>query len=248
MTSGSSESPPAIRYPPGAYAVAFEGLDGCGKTTQVKLLAERMRQEGRQVLATRQPGGTPNLDVRSVLLWSKDLCAKARHLLHAADNAQHIYDTVRPALESGEIVVMDRGPGSAYAYQGWGEDFGVQRVDLSYKWGTDGFESDLTIFLDLTVEQVQERRRLYGQTELPLDAIEERADSFHHRVYDGYCQLSDMFPWWERIPLEVHTSIEETAALVDEAVARIAVQRQEDQPEAVDLPRLAPTLHHHVDT
>lgn len=207
--------PPA--YPEGPYAIAVEGIDGCGKSTQAHLLAERLNGAGVTALPTRQPGGTPNLNVREILLWA-NLCAKSRHLLFAADNAQHVHDTVRPALAAGSVVVMDRSLGSALAYQGWGEGFGEGRVRLVYGWGTDYFEPDLTCFLDLSPRGVAERMQSQdGPTDAP-DVIESKPSDFHQRVYDGYRSIAEGTDSWVRIPQEPTTTIEETAALIDTAI------------------------------
>ena len=196
--------------------MAIEGVDGCGKTTQAQLLGDRLHGAGVPVLLTRQPGGTPSLDVREILLWA-DLCAKSRHLLFAADNAQHVHDTIRPALADGTVVVMDRAIGSAFAYQGWGEGFGEERVQLVYGWATDDFQPDLTCFLDLSPEGVAERTRELDDEGAP-DVIESRPSDFHQRVYDGYCSLARSTRSWVRIPLDPSTTIHETAALIDVAV------------------------------
>ena len=204
-------------YPEGPYAIAIEGIDGCGKTTQVKLLAERLRNDGVRTILTRQPGGTPSLDVRELLLWA-DLCTKSRHLLFAADNAQHVHDTVRPALAAGSVVVMDRAIGSAFAYQGWGEGFGEERVRLVYGWGTDDFEPDLTCFLDLSPEGVAERKWRCAHDAGVLDVIESKPSDFHQRVYDGYCRLAESNASWVRVPQEPMTGINETSTLIDAAI------------------------------
>ena len=203
-------------YPEGPYAIAIEGIDGCGKTTQVRLLTERLQRAGVPALLTRQPGGTPNLDVREILLWT-DLCAKSRHLLFAADNAQHVYDTIRPALADGSVVVMDRAIGSAFAYQGWGEGFGEERVRLVYGWGTDDFRPDLTCFLDLSPAGVAERKRTLDDAAAP-DVIESKPSDFHQRVYDGYCSLAKNTRSWARIPQTPQATIDETSALIDGAI------------------------------
>ena len=207
--------PPA--FPEGPYAIAIEGIDGCGKTTQVSLLTERLIRAGVPTLPTRQPGGTPSLNVREILLWS-DLCAKSRHLLFAADNAQHVHDTIRPALAAGSVVVMDRAIGSALAYQGWGEGFGEERVRLVYGWGTDDFAPDLTCFLDLSPSGVAERKQTQDSSMEPPDAIESKPRDFHRRVYDGYCSLAGSVASWVRIPQEPTTTIEETASLIETAI------------------------------
>ena len=209
-----------VHYPDGPYTIALEGIDGCGKSTHGRLLANRIEETGRKVLFTRQPGGTNALNVREILLWQGNLCTKARHLLFAADNAQHIEDTVRPALANRTVVVMDRGIGSAFAYQGWGEGFGIERVRLTYSWATDNFEPDLTIFMDLDPAQVIVRRSMEGQAELPLDSIEERPSDYHRRVYAGYCELVEMFDSWVRVPLTPDTTREETIAAIDAAITK----------------------------
>ena len=206
------------RYPTGPYTIALEGIDGCGKSTHCQLLANRIKAAGQKTLFTRQPGGTPALDIRDILLWQSDLHNKVRHLLYAADNAQHIHDTVKPALADNSVVIMDRAIGSSYAYQGWGEGFGMERTKLTYLWAIDGFEPDLTIFLNLSPEGVAKRRALEGQGELPLDIVEMRPSDYHERVYTGYCELVKMFDSWVDVPVEAETSVDQASEAIDDAI------------------------------
>ena len=180
--------------------MAFEGIDYCGKSTQAKMMAESLSSEGIECLLTRQPGGARCLQVRDLLLGPTggDLCAKSRHLLFAADNAQHIHDTVAPALDDGKAVVMDRGIGSALAYQGFGESVGIEQVQRTYGWATDWFYPNVTFLLDVTPEQARERRSSDGEA-ASLDHIEAMPDDFHRRVYEGYLEIAGLLPRWVKI-------------------------------------------------
>lgn len=198
--------------PTGPYTIAFEGIDGVGKTTQAELLADQIRATGQDVLLTHQPGGSDALNVRKILLGSEDLCPKARHLLFAADNAQHIHDTVRPALEEGKVVIMDRGIGSAYAYQGFGEGFGIERVETNYGWATDNFEPNLTLLLDMTVADAL--GRLAGEK----DAIESKGTEFFDSVRLGYHACLRR-PSWRLVPLSGVTPVDVVTDMITAVVS-----------------------------
>ncbi|MGV1009937.1 MAG: dTMP kinase [Dermatophilaceae bacterium] len=157
--------------------VAFEGGDGAGKSTQVGLLAEALRQAGRQVIVTRQPGGTPlGTEVRELLLHGGDVCGRAETLLFAADKAQHVHELVRPALERGRDVLTDRYTDSSIAYQGIGRGLGADLVHRVLDWAVDGLHPDLTVVLDVPVTVGRRRRGAVP------DRVEAEPDAFHERV------------------------------------------------------------------
>ena len=142
-----------------------------------------------------RPGGSDTLNIRNILLNAPDICSKARHLLFAADNAQHTHDTIRPALATGSDVLLDRCIGSAYAYQGWGEGFGMERVRISYDWATDNFKPDLTVFFDMNPVEVITRREINDE-QIEEDVIEKFGIDFQWRVYEGYHSLVDHEDGW----------------------------------------------------
>ncbi|HWC36120.1 MAG TPA: dTMP kinase [Mycobacteriales bacterium] len=167
--------------------VAFEGGEGAGKSTQVRLLADRLRREGYDVVVTFEPGSTTiGAKLRQVLLdrESAGLSPVAEALLYAADRAQHVADVVRPALNRGAIVVTDRYVDSSIAYQGAGRALPDLEVRRLSSWATAGLLPDLTIVLDLPPEVGLRRRGGPG------DRLEDEGLAFHGRVRAMFLQLA----------------------------------------------------------
>ena len=134
----------------GGLFVVLEGGDGCGKSTQVVRLAERFRDEGREVVTTREPGATPaGAAIRAVVLGDGPLDARAEALLIAADRAEHAARVVRPALERGAVVVSDRYVPSSLAYQGVARGLGVEEIERLSAWATGDLRPDLVVVLDV---------------------------------------------------------------------------------------------------
>jgi dTMP kinase len=195
--------------------VTFEGGDGAGKTTQSDLLEAWLREQGREVLRTREPGGTDlGLEVRQMVLHRRGhIAARAEALLYAADRAHHIATVVRPALEAGVVVVQDRYLDSSVAYQGAGRVLdGAEIRELSL-WATEGLLPELTVLLDLDAENG--RTRLASRT--TYDRLESEADDFHARVRQGYLALAAAEP--ERfLVLDASSPVDELAAAIRERV------------------------------
>ena len=172
--------------------VSFEGLDGSGKTTQAQLLAERLRRDGREVVLTREPGGTELGErIRELVLHGGDVAPWAEALLYAASRAQHAEQVIRPALERGAVVVCDRYLDSSVAYQGAGRELGADRVLELNLTAAGGLLPDRTFLLLLDLDDVA--RRLGGDP----DRLEREGDDFRRRVDAGYRRLASRFP--ERI-------------------------------------------------
>jgi len=192
--------------------VTFEGVDWSGKSTQAALLAGWLSEEGRQVLLTREPGGTPVAEaVRDVVLHGHDMTPWAEAALYAAARADHVEHAIRPALDRGEDVVCDRYIDSSVAYQGIGRGLGEDRVRDLNLLVTRGLLPDRTFLVLLDPEEA--RRRGAGQP----DRIEREGDDFWRRVDDGFRALAAEFP--ERIvSLDGSRSPDEIAEEVREHV------------------------------
>jgi dTMP kinase len=176
--------------PANGVFVALEGGDGCGKSTQAKLLAERLRATGREVVATREPGATPvGGEIRRLVLGGGALDPRTEALLIAADRAEHVAEVIRPALGRGAVVVSDRYVPSSLAYQGVARGLGVDEIGRLSAWATGGLEPDLVVVLDVRAEEAVSRR------EGPQDRMEREPDSFHTRVREAYQDLAVRFGW-----------------------------------------------------
>lgn len=173
--------------------ITLEGGDGVGKSTQAALLEEWLRERGRTVVRTREPGGTPaGVEIREIVLHHRgDIAPRAEALLYAADRAHHIATLVRPALERGEVVVQDRYIDSSVAYQGAGRVLDAGQVrDLSL-WAAEGLLPDLTILLDL--DETAARARL-DTSRTRYDRLEAERSEFHARVRAAYLGLAEAEP------------------------------------------------------
>lgn len=175
---------------PGGLFVVLEGGDGCGKSTQVARLAERFRDEGREVVTTREPGATPaGAAIRAVVLGDGPLDARAEALLIAADRAEHATRVLRPALERGAVVVSDRYVPSSLAYQGVARGLGVEEIERLSAWATGDLRPDLVVVLDVPPEVAAARRS--G----PKDRIEAEDGTFRHAVRQAYLDLAPRYGW-----------------------------------------------------
>jgi dTMP kinase len=192
--------------------VTFEGVDWSGKSTQAELLADWLRAQGRTVLATREPGGTPVGEaVRDLVLHGDDMSPWAEAALYAAARAEHVERSIRPALERGEDVVCDRYIDSSVAYQGVGRGLGAERVRKLSLVVTRGLQPDRTF---LVLVGLDEARRRSGSDH---DRIERAGDEFMLRVDEGYRALAAEAP--ERIvALDGQRPAEEIAEEVREHV------------------------------
>lgn len=170
--------------------VVLEGGDGCGKSTQAALLAGRLRDLGRDVVATREPGATEaGTAIRALVLGGGDLDARAEALLIAADRAQHVAEVIRPALQRGAVVVSDRYVPSSLAYQGVARGLGVDDVARLSEWATGGLTPDLVVVLDVAPGEAAGRRA--G----PQDRMEREPDEFRAAVLAAYRDLAARFGW-----------------------------------------------------
>jgi dTMP kinase len=177
--------------------ITFEGIEGCGKTTQISLLKEYLEQKGYSVVATREPGGTQIGDsMRTILLDSRNthIDIKTELLLYEASRAQHIKDVVRPALDKGSIVLCDRFTDATLAYQGYAQRINKDLIERLNQFATDNITPDFTILIDCPVEIGLKRAKKRGATvnqKINEDRFEEKNISFHQNVRLGYLQIAE---------------------------------------------------------
>ncbi len=203
----------------GGLWITFEGGDGAGKTTQATRLEQWLRDEGRTVVRTREPGGTEvGALIRDIVLHHRgDVAPRAEALLYAADRAHHVATLVRPALARGEIVIQDRYLDSSVAYQGAGRVLDAAQIrDLSL-WATEDALPDLTVLLDL--DPASARARLDADDK-PFDRLESEQADFHARVRKAFLELTAAEP--ERfLVLDATLPADDLAAAVRARVAAL---------------------------
>ncbi len=194
--------------------ITLEGGEGVGKSTQAKLLADRLAIEGYPVLRTREPGGSPGAEaLRELLLYRAGGWAPLTEtLLHFAARAEHVAFTLRPALAAGMVAVCDRFTDSTIAYQGYGQ--GADQASIGQLAGLIGLRPDLTLILYLARDDA--KRRLAGRS-VPRDRYEALDEDFHERVAQGYRRIAATEPG-RCVEIAASGNVEQVAALVWEAV------------------------------
>ncbi|MGZ4625973.1 MAG: dTMP kinase, partial [Kineosporiaceae bacterium] len=189
-------TPTAPRRTLAGYLIAFEGGDGAGKSTQARMLAEWLRDDqGHEVVLTREPGATPvGVRLRELLLGrDQKLDPRTEALLFAADRADHVASTVRPAMERGAIVVTDRYVDSSIAYQGTGRELGADGIASLSRWATDSLVPDLTVLLDIPSE-FSRVRRAFDPARQGEDRLEALPEEFHQKVRARFLELARAEP------------------------------------------------------
>jgi len=180
--------------------ITFEGPDGSGKTTQAHLLVDWLRDQGHNVLLTREPGGTDIGDqIREVLHDSSNaaMASRTEFLLYSASRAQHVSQVILPAMAAGKLVVSDRYADSSLAYQGYGRGLDLKMLRAITAFATQNLKPDLTLYFDIAAGEGLQRRLLSGEVWNRMDA---EALAFHRRVRTGYLQLVSAEPdRWEVI-------------------------------------------------
>ena len=176
--------------------ITFEGCDGCGKSTQLRMLSEYLAKEGISHIFTREPGGGKISEaIREILLSGKnmEMTDECEALLYAASRVQHLRDRVDPALQEGKLVICDRYVDSSLAYQGYARGLGTDFISKINAYALDKYLPDVTIFIDLTPEAAFRRKKGADAN----DRLEQAGMEFHKRVYAGYKALAEEYP--ERI-------------------------------------------------
>ncbi|MCD6102282.1 MAG: dTMP kinase [Candidatus Cloacimonetes bacterium] len=173
--------------------ITFEGIEGCGKTTQAKLLAEELRIQDCKVLFTREPGG-PRISekIRDILLNKEftEMHRLTEVFLYMASRSQHTIEWILPALKKGIIVICDRYYDSTYAYQGAAREISYKDIDFINKIATGGLKPDITFVLDLPVEIGLARVQNTVDPSKGIDRLERENIKFHQKVREGYLELA----------------------------------------------------------
>ena len=170
--------------------ITFEGIDGCGKSIQVKELTKHLRQQGHEFIVLREPGGTKIAEkIRTILLEKSEEMVSpiAEFLLFSAARAQLTKQVIIPQLNQGKIVILDRFYDSSSAYQGYGRGIDLDFIDRVNRMATYGVEPDVTFFLDISLEEMAQRMKKSGGK---LDRMEDQSRAFFEKVRKGYLELA----------------------------------------------------------
>ena len=177
--------------------ITFEGTEGCGKSTQIKLLAETLKSRGHDVVLTREPGGCPIADkIRAILLDSEscDMSPATELLLFAAARAQHFADVIRPALARGAIVLCDRGADSTRSYQISARGLPLAMFEATNGIATAGLKPSITFLLDISLKVGLSRANKRNGSDQSEARFDTEAFAFHERVQAGFHQLAEQEP------------------------------------------------------
>jgi dTMP kinase len=216
--------------------ITFEGIDGSGKSTQLRMLANFLKQRGCEVLLTREPGGTPvGNRLRAALLDAHEEVDPLTELLvFAADRAQHVRRVLRPALAAGQVVFSDRYADATAAYQGAGRGFSPELISEIIQLATEGLRPDLTLLFDLSVDDSTTRTRRRGNDAQRGDRLDAEDDQFHARVRKAYLALAEAEP--ERIKIvKTDQPLEATHERVKQIVIPFLERRGHLRAGQVDL-------------
>ena len=209
--------------------ITFEGIDGSGKSTQLRMLASVLRLRGLEVVTTREPGGTSlGKRLREALLDAQEqVDPLAELLLYAADRAQHVRALLRPALESNHIVLSDRYADATVAYQGAGRGFTPELIQDVVNLATGGLKPDLTLIFDLPVAASVARAQRRARRGNKVDRLDTEDAAFYARVRDAYLQIAAADPERVRV-VDATGSVNETHALVTNIVTPFLESRSQE--------------------
>jgi dTMP kinase len=195
--------------------ITFEGIDGSGKSTQLRMLAGHLRQKGVDIVATQEPGGTPlGRRLRSAFLETEEVVAPISELLlFAADRAQHVELLIKPSLEQGRVVISDRYADATFAYQGAGRGFNETVVNEVIQLATGGLKPHLTLFFDITVDTAVRRMNEHKDEERIQNRMDRETAEFYDRVRKAYLGIADREPERFKV-LDANGSIDEVQKIV----------------------------------
>lgn len=199
--------------------ITFEGIDGSGKSTQLRMLASDLRARGVDIISTHEPGGTPlGRRLREAFLETEETVApRAELLLFAADRAQHVEFLIKPALAEGRTVISDRYADATFAYQGAGRGFEEETVNEVIALATGGLKPDLTLFFDISVERALGRMNSHSGNERIQNRMDLETAEFYTRVREAYLGIAEREP--ERFKIvDANGSVDEIHRTVAEIV------------------------------
>lgn len=197
--------------------ITFEGVDGAGKSSQHAWAVEYLRQQGREVVSTREPGGTPLGEKLRALLLSESMHLETEALLMFAARREHIEQVIRPALARGAWVLSDRFTDASFAYQGGGRGLALGKLRQLETWVQGDLQPDLTFIFDLPVELAQQRRNGTGTAP---DRFEQERLDFHERVRAAYLARAAAFPQRIRV-IDANQGLIEINKLLEKEIASL---------------------------
>ena len=176
--------------------ITFEGIDGSGKSTQLRLLSDHLHDRGVDLITSCEPGGTLlGRHLRAVFLETEDAVSPlAEMLLFAADRAQHVEFLIKPAIAAGRVVISDRYADATVAYQGAGRGFDAETIAQVVQLATGGLKPDLTLFFDISVDAAIRRMQTRGDSGIKANRMDRETAEFYNRVRASYLQIAAAEP------------------------------------------------------
>lgn len=199
--------------------ITLEGIDGAGKSTHLGFVAEHLRASGKQVLTTREPGGTPLGEMLRDMVLSQAMHVETETLIMFASRREHIHKVIVPALEKGLWVISDRFTDATFAYQGGGRGIPAERLKSLEDWVQSGLQPDLTLLFDVPLE-VSQQRLSFNQS---LDRFEQEKQDFFGRVRAAYLERAKDFPQRIRV-IDSNRGIAEIQAGLSDLLDSLAQQ------------------------